>query len=446
MTLRTRFSTALLVLAAALALAAPIKTVAAAAAASDDPPPKKEPPPKPWRPYKDIPDALYFESFENETPGVWTSGTLSDKVVQAPGTHSLKLADPVDKEQNNIATANLSILGPFKLMGGLKSSDVKVQYMIWADNPGKVQTQFSDEKNWYVHVMNLNKGQQWTAVTLDLAECGAGHLGLRENTVVTQMRVIYSPQHAKTSTAYIDDFIITNGERPIDVLPHVLAVESKRNDVLRTPARDGFSFNYLSQEALQTSTKTARRKKSRTVLVMGSRPEQADELKSALAAAETKLRGPDFHFVFAEAPDGSPATGLDDMHTLLQYNLQKSEAETVLLLLGASDVADGLTPGSETIRIVQERALESGCVPVVCAAPGNITSVAKDRTNLDRLYSAAVNASKQTGSPYIDMAFAYKDNAAAIDKGELSAIGIQSLADIAVKALKHVDAFVFNRK
>jgi hypothetical protein len=428
-------------------LAASIAGVACGAAApADDPPPKKDPP-KPWRPYKDIPDALYFESFENETPGAWTSGSINDKVVQAPGTHSLKLVSVNDKDQNDEAVANLAILGTFKLMGGLKSSDVKVQYMIWADNPGKATTSFMDDKNnWYSHVMNINKGQTWTPVTLDLAECNSGHAALRENVVVTQLKTVFTPQHAKTSTAYIDEFIITNTSKPPDVLPLVLAVEAKRNDLLRTAPRDGFSFNYLSQETLQSFTKSARRKKSRTVLVMCSRPETADAFKSALAAAETKLRGPDFHFVFAESPDGTPAAGLDDMHTLLPYNLQKSEAEIALLLVGSSDVADGSPPGSETIRVVQERALESGCVPMVCTSPGNITAVAKDRTNLDRLYSAVITASKQTGSPYIDIGYAYKDNAAALDKGELSAIGVQNLAEVAVKALKHVDAFVFGRK
>ena len=39
------------------------------------------------------------------------------------------------------------------------------------------------------------------------------------------------------------------------------------------------------------------------------------------AAAQTKAKS-DYRFVFAESPDGSPVAGLDDMHTLLQYNLQ----------------------------------------------------------------------------------------------------------------------------
>ena len=411
----------------------------------DDPPVKKDPP-KPWRPYKEIPEVLYFESFEGEGPGVWNIGTIQDKVVQTPGSHSLKLAAYEEKEQSTRADASIAGLGPFHLMGGLRPSDVKLQFMIWAETAGKVTTNLGDDKGWFSTTSSVGKAQTWTTISMDLAELYNGHQILRETGVLNQIRIVFKPNPPKQTAVYIDDFVIINGQRPPEVLPRLLAVEGKRSEVFRMAPRDGFSFNYIGQEALQSAVKSPRgRRKAKTVLVLASRTEDVEPLKAALAAAQTRARS-DFRFVFAEAPDGSPVAGLEDMHTLLQYNLQKSEAEMALLVLGHADVADGVTPGNETIRVIQERALESGVVPIVCNAPPGMTSVAKDRTNLDRLYSAAATASKLTGAPWIDIAFAYKDNAAALDKGELSAIGLANLADLSIKSPRHMEQFVFGRK
>ena len=208
----------------------------------------------------------------------------------------------------------------------------------------------------------------------------------------------------------------------------------------------------MAEDALQAAVKHNKlRKKSKTVLVMASRPADMDTLKAALPIAAAKIHGgSEFKFVFADAPDGSPATGLDDMHTLLQYNIYKNDAEIALLVLGENDVSDGIlpgtVPGSETIRAIQERAIEAGCIPIVCAAPGNMTSNTKIRSNLDRLWSAAITASKGATAPWLDIGFAYRDNAAALDKGELTAVGIQSFSELAMKAIKHVDMYVYGRK
>ncbi len=428
-----------------LALTALPLSVFGATPPPDDPPVKKDPP-KPWRPYKEIPEVLYFESFEGEGPGIWNIGTIQDKVVQTPGSHALKLAAFEEKEQSTRGEANISGLGPFHLMGGLRPSDVKLQFMIWAEATGKVVTSMGDDKGWFSETTSVGKAQTWTTISMDLAELYNGHQIMRETGVLNQIRVAFKPNTPKQTAVYIDEFVIINGLRPPEVLPRLLAVENKRSEVFRMAPRDGYSFNYIGQEALQNAIKSPRgKRKAKTVLVLASRTEDVEPLKAALTAAQTKAKS-EFRFVFAEAPDGSPVTGLEDMHTLLQYNLQKSEAEMALLVLGHSDVADGVTPGSETIRVIQERALESGVIPIVCNAPPGMTSIAKDRTNLDRLYSAAATASRQTGAPWVDIAFAYKDNAAALDKGELSAIGLANLADLAVKSLRHMEVFVFGRK
>jgi hypothetical protein len=432
--------------AAILALALVLFSIGASTAADDPPPPKKEPP-KPWQPFKDIPEVLYFESFEGENAGIWDKAAINDKVVQAPETHSLKLGAAGDKENSMVGRANIGGLGPFKLVGGLRISDVKIQYMAWADIQGHVDVTVGDGKTNWKHAFNINKTQTWTAVQLDLAMCDNSYGHPKENTALTELTINFVPQHAKACTAYIDDFIISNAVKPAEILPRVLAIETKRSEVLRIPSRDGVSFNHLGQDMVQSAIKASKlKRRARTVVVIAARPADTEALKTALPAAAAKLKGgSDFKFVFAEAPDGTPAVGLEDMHTLLQYNIARSEAEMALLVLGDSDVNDSAAPGSETIRVVQERALECGCLPIFCAAPGNMTGNTKLRSNLDRLWSAVAASSKATGAPWADIAFACKDQGA-LEKGELTTLGFQNLAELSLKAIKHADTYVFGRK
>ena len=437
-----RIANSVLVIAAVLALL----RMAALFAADDPAPPKKEPP-KPWQPFKDIPEVLYFESFEGENSGIWDRGAINDKIVQAPDTHSFKLGPSGETNNSQVGRANIAALGPFKLMGGLRSSDVKIQYMAWADVQGHIEVMVTDGKTYWKNAFNLNKQQTWTPIQLDFAVIENAYGRPKEKDTLTELTVTFVPQHAKACNAYIDDFIITNVAKPADILPRVLTVETKRSEVLRIASRDGFAFNHVGQDLVQNALKASKiKRRARTVLVMAARPNDTEALKAALsaAAAKAKVAG-DFKFVFAEAPDGSPAAGLDDMHTLLQYNIMKTDAEMALLVLGDSDVNDSAAPGAETIRVVQERALESGCLPIFCAAPGNMTANTRVRSNLDRLWSAVANSSKLTGAPWVDIAYAFKDNGA-LEKGELTPLGFQNLAELSLKAIKHADAYVFGRK
>jgi hypothetical protein len=61
------------------------------------------------------------------------------------------------------------------------------------------------------------------------------------------------------------------------------------------------------------------------------------------------------------------------------------------------------------------------------------------------LWSCVANSSKITGAPWIDIAYAFKDNGA-LEKGELTALGFQNLAELSLKAIRHADTYVFGRK
>src|SRR4029078_850888 len=139
------------------------------------------------------------------------------------------------------------------------------------------------------------------------------------------------------SKIYLDDFMIVgNNIRPPDLMPRVQMVRKMVLDVTKTPAKDGFSYSVQLQENLKAALKTAnKRHRGKTVLVMGVHPADNDQLVKTLGVAATKIKASGYKFEPFVTPEGEPSAGLDDMRTLLAYNLQKSDAEAVLLVLSA---------------------------------------------------------------------------------------------------------------
>jgi hypothetical protein len=408
--------------------------------AGEDPRPK----PKPWRPYEDIPEVLYYESFEFGS-GAWSKGGVDDKVVQTPGSHSYKLG--AFEKETVWADGNLGSLSQWHLMGGLKPVEVKIQFMLWVENPGKLHLILGDDQVNASYYLNISKVQQWQPIALDAGDFykGKDHATDKDNFPI--FRITFIGQAGKQSTAYIDDVIFTLNAKPADVLPRVLAAESKRTEVYRLASRDGFSFDAKSQELVQSALKASKaHRKVKTVLIMGSRAGEAEELKTAITAASAKMPGcTGFHFVTATAPEGMTPGGIEDIRTLLLYNLQKSDAEMALLVMGSADGASSDLPGSDGMKAIIDRALDYGCVPIFCLPVASLAGE-KERTNVSRLNDNAASASKQLGTPVVDIGFVVHANAANADRTQLTPAGVQSAATLMMQAIKHMDSYVFNRK
>jgi hypothetical protein len=415
--------------------------VVSVAQAGDDPP---KPKPKPWRPYEEIPEVLYFESFEFGN-GIWSKGSVDDKVSQTPGGHSYKLGPYEDKTV--WADGHMGSLSQWHLMGGLKPTEVKIQFMLWAELPGKLHLILGDDQSNASYVLNISKVQTWHPITLDAGEFYKGKDHATEKDSFPIFRVTYAPQGGKPCPVYIDDVIFALNAKPADLFPRIMAIEGKRAEVYRLASRDGFAFDAKGQEQIQGAIKASKaHRKTKTVLIMGSRPGEAEELKTALTAAAAKTGGASgFRFVAATAPEGMQAGGFEDIRTLLLYNLQKSDAETALLVLGTGDGAGNDLPGSDGMKAILDRALDFGCVPIFCV-PLPTMAPDKERTNLSRLNDAAAGASKQLGAPWVDLGFVIRGNAGNADRDKITPAGMQAMAGLMMQAVKHVDSYVFNRK
>ena len=171
--------------------------------------------------------------------------------------------------------------------------------------------------------------------------------------------------------------------------------------------------------------------------MIGTHGDDAQTLVKSLTAAASKQRATGFAFVAAVSPDGGAAGGLSDLRTCLSYNIQKSEAEYAVILLG---VADSLSENrtSEYVRVVMDRAIGMGCVPVL-GLP--VTSLLpKDKKDkVDGVNNTLTNLCGQMGVPAMDLGFAVKGEKGAFDGDELNTQGVEAAAGLAMTVLKHLD-------
>lgn len=340
---------------------------------------------KPFRPIPELPDVLYYEGFETAVV-TWKKGKVvtwrKGKVEAAPGqpegveapgmpdgSHSFKL-DPGDW---NGAQADNWVYSygefPFRFPGGLDPAEISMQFMFWADDPGlELNFKLKSAEGDFEKKTHPPKAKAWTAISLHLNDFTKDNKRPSKIWQFKAIEVSFKPKDkTKTPAVFIDDFIVTYGSRPADVVGRAAVIFSKVAVMSRSLERDGFTYGPLIQDGLKTAVKALKKpKKPRTVLVVGAQTSDTAELVKSLTAEMAKQKAPGFTFIPATTPDGLPLSGFDDMRTLLSYNAQKNEAEMALLVLGTADMNK---PGrqTESMRVVLERLLEAGCVPILCA-------------------------------------------------------------------------------
>lgn len=396
-----------------------------------------------WHQFPEMPAVLYYEGFETSAP-TWKNGKVDEATVQHPGNpHSYKLGDKKgSNEKTVIGTAEF----PAKLPAGLDASDVHISFMLWTDEPGELSLKFKDGD--FEEKPRIPKLKAWVPVTLRLSDTSKDKKRPPKDASFRAVELTLKPKDKKAASVFVDDFIITNGARPADVLRQVVALEARRGAVIRSADKDGFTFSPQIQESLQSTLKRCGAgKKPKTVLVVASRPKEAEDLIKDLSASAGKTKLAGFSFVAGTAPDGAPLCGLDDMRMLLPYSTRRTEAEMALLVLGQADtLKPGGRPG-DAARAVLERTLEAGCVPILCLPPLAQNPPKGQKAKPDAFVNAVSNACVELAVPWVDEGFCGKGAAKAAAKREAAAADPEDgLAALAAQAIKHVDANVFGRK
>ncbi|MGD0088518.1 MAG: hypothetical protein ABSE73_01230 [Planctomycetota bacterium] len=391
------------------------------------------------RPFPEMPEVLYYEGFETSAV-TWKVGKVDTATVQGPGNaHSFKLGET--KKDNDKWWSGSTDL-PVRFPAGMDPNEIHIQFMLWTDEMGEIGIKFKDGD--FSEKAHSMKVKAWCPVLLRLCDLTKDKKHVTKDASFRNVEVSFRPRDKnKTPNVFIDDFIISCGARPADLLPRLATLESGHAALIRSAAQDGFTFSPQIKEALQSALKhQTGSRKPKTVLVVGARSSDTNELVKGLEADAAREKAAGFNFVPAAAPNGFPLGGLDDMRTLLSYNIQKTEAGVALLMLGHADTLARGRPGDST-KVVLERILEAGCVPILCLPPAPQKN---DKGKPDAFTSSVSNVCLELGVPWVDEGFCIKNLKNAMDKQDLSTAGVEALAGLAMQAIKHVDASVFPRK
>ena len=393
--------------------------------------------PQSTRPFKDIPEVLFYEGFEHAV--TWIDSGKVTALESAQGGHALKLEpaewgknDHVTWMQGHFARTDL------KIPAGIKPAEITVQAAVYCDEPGEVTFKFVHANGDYAGHAPVPKAKTWGFVTIKLSDVRNDKSRPDAEQLIDIFEIHVKPPKSRkeTPTAYIDDILVTLNARPEDVKARVLAADKKRIEIERFPEHDGFAWSMQNNDNLKEQFKAQKivRKKGKDVLVAGATPEQSENWARSLAAAaaKTPVAGYTFHAAREPGTNAKALGGLPDMRLFLLSNLQKDEAFTMLFI----GLDEALAPGrpADAVRVAIERALSMGSVTaVVVPAPEK-----PEQLEALAAFTKSIQEScKKLNVLFIDASHLLPNVSGKPDPKKLAPVPPDKLAELAVAALKH---------
>jgi hypothetical protein len=177
------------------------------------------------------------------------------------------------------------------------------------------------------------------------------------------------------------------------------------------------------------------RVKSKTAVVAGPTPELTQAWAKSLALAAPKVRE-SWTFRAADSPEQgvNPIGSLADMRTLLPYNLV-NEPEMAVLIVSA-DEAVGPGRPADSLKVISDRALAAGTIPIVCV-PAPVNTDPKVKEKLDAFIKSVAGMCAQLGVPMVNLAVPPK-NAKGEPDPKAGAEPMDKGALLVMNAIKHV--------
>ena len=394
-------------------------------------PPAEAPAPKAWRPFPELPEILWFDGFEIES-NYYEFGKYHNEAPCPAGTHAFKLGEQQQGNDKFGALAFHVDKSPLRMPVGIDPKLINMQFYIYAEDIGDVLIFYNHSKGDYTITKHVPKANVWTPVQVKFNEFANKNAHPEAAQVCTQLKFMFKPHKGQINGIYIENLIITtNNVPPAEALPRALAAEKKSVMVRRRADKDGFAYSMQSQDLLKSAMKSANHPRNdRTVLVVAPPLPEGTQLDKVLASAAQKSKIAGFTFVPGVEPGGAPISGLDDMRTLIPFNLQKNESELVLLIIGGADFANDPRP-AESVQDVVRRVLAAGSIPVVCLPSARGIDRARG------ILSSVIGICDQAGVPWVDQDFALKGVTTPYVGDALSPEGLESVASLALVALRH---------
>jgi hypothetical protein len=437
------------------ALAAALAAAWCARLPAAQPPPPAEKPvlqPQTFRPFKNMPDVLFFETF-----GVQPAYVDQGKVVSGPtvpaGGPLLKLADPADwgKADHVVYMEGHFSRSPLSIPHGLDPAKIYVYASIFPEETGEATVKFAFGKGDYSHTQPALKPHQWNAVSFRLADLRNKSVHPEIEHSIDQVVLTFKPLKSRKEkdaipVVFVGQFMVTYGSLPQEALPRALAAEKRRTDAERLLDRDGYNYSLDSHDLLKIALKPFKAKiKPKTAVVMGTAAENTPEWVKALAAASAKPRDLGFTFKPAVNPElgtASPnaAGGLADMRLLLQANLA-ADPQFAVLAVSADEILNAKSRPEDSVRVVAERTLAEGTIPVIVVAAPRKEEEAKRFEDFNESVSRTC---AKLGVPVVSMSYQIpkKDkpekDKTPLDFTKVPPESLEKTAAVVAAALKHV--------
>jgi len=388
---------------------------------------EKEPP---FRPFPEMPEVLFFDGYEAGGHSA-SKGGVSDEQAEAPSRKSLKFASYYQTGMHCTGS-----FGRSKFPENLNPNQVFIQFSIWSSDQGKINVYFTNSKaGVYTDAHQYQKEKKWQTVTFKLTDLRLNNKPVPADTLMSSYEIRFTPRGGEAPTVYMDNFCITANSRPELYMGKIAAMQGKTADIVRSGSKEGFNYTQQGNDALKAALKSARGAKRRpnTVLVIGGKPGEGEAVVKALQAAGPKAKVSGYTFVAAVSPDQSAVGGLEDVRTLLPYNLRKAEPEFVLMVFSN---ADGSAAGRnyDAVKASLERALEQGIIPIVIPPPPG--------GKADSFIGGVMRYCGELGAPCVDTGSVIKPVKDSMDGAELAAPGLEAVCITALQAIKHTEANV----
>lgn len=394
--------------------------------------------PSTWRPFKEMQDVLFFESFEHPTSAA-EHGKLSAEEPAPPGGHVWKLETNGTESYMQLHLTQTQL----KIPQGLNPAQIFIQVSIYSDESGTVQIKCVTQKNeFYFREMAVPKVKGWGVVSVKMGDMKNNSVRPEPEHVLKELEIhVKAPKGKKEAPkAWVDDILVTLNSNPVDVKPRAMIAEKRRLDMEKQLERDGFTYTMAVNDFLKNAVKGFKaRIKSKRVLVMGPTAQLTTAWKDQLKLAGPKVKESSFVFDPADDPaEGEHSIGgLDDIRTLLYYNLEKEPQKVPEFAVLAVSAEEALGPGrpSEILRVAILRALESGTVPIICV-PG--PTKAEEKEKIDNFAKTVEGMCAQLGVPMINGGFGMRNAKGEFDATKAGPQVLEKTALLAMNAIKHV--------
>lgn len=406
----------------------------------EKPPEKVVPVQQVYRPFKELRDVLFYESFEHgltyTDPNAGGKLTTNDQIL--PGGHFLALQAMNNNEHMVWARFDLTKT-QLRVPNGFKPAELTVQLSAYADEPCEVTLKFLHAKGGFEKKETGPKVKTWSPVSMKLTEVRQDKKPPETDVLFTWLEVFFKPPKSakKEPTVYIDDIIVTaNNVKPEDVRPRLTIADKKRSEMERFLDRDGFTYSQQLNDYLKEQFKAQKvaRKGQKNVLVAAATPEETQTWTKSLPGMVTKLKDSGYKFSAAHEADSESAAigGVSDLRVLMPYNLQK-ETELALVVLSI-DEAMGPERPADKVRVILERALAVGTIPiVVIPAPEKEDQVQK----LAEFSTQMQGVCQKLGVPYVDAKKLAANAKGEFDPKAITPVAQDKLMLLVMTALKH---------